>query len=125
MTRLNPALRTLVPAVDYLAPYRREVLGFMEAGAGAARKLEPDGTTTNTGTLAVLEDYHRRFDKNGFTDQGVNGAPYGWGRFYSDTTALAGDTGGIGVNPYPKPREPYAHFDGHYPRLNAAPPVTP
>jgi phospholipid/cholesterol/gamma-HCH transport system substrate-binding protein len=125
LTRLNPALRDLVPTVDYLAPYRHEVLGFMEAGAGAARKLDPDGTTSNSGTLAEIEDYKRRFDKNGFAEQGVNGAPYGWGRFFVDGTAIAGDNGGIGVNPYPKPQQPYAHFDGHYQRLLPAPPVAP
>jgi len=125
LDRLEPALRDLVPAVDYLAPYRREILGFMAAGAGAARKLQPDGTTINSGTLADLEDYKRRYDKNGFSDQGVNGAPYGWGRFFVDNTAIAGDVGGIGVNPYPKPRQPYAHFDGHYPRLAPEPPVKP
>jgi len=112
LARLDPALRDLVPTVGYLAPYRHEVLGFLEAGAGAARKLQPDGTTLNTATLADLEDYKRRYDKNGFTDQGVNGAPYGWGRFFVDNTAIAGDNGGLGVNPYPKPGQPYAHFDG-------------
>jgi ABC-type transporter Mla subunit MlaD len=125
LDRLEPALRDLVPSVGYLAPYRHEVLGFMEAGAGAARKLEPDGTTINSGTLADLEDYKNRFDKNGFSEQGVNGAPYGWGRFFVDGTAIAGGSSGIGVNPYPKPQQPYAHFDGHYPRLLPAPPPAP
>jgi hypothetical protein len=29
------------------------------------------------------------------------------------------------VNPYPRPRDPYAHFSGHYPRLLPEPPVAP
>ena len=123
--RLDPALRDLVPSLDYLAPYRREVLGFIGAGAGAARKLQPDGTTANQGTLADLKYYHDKFDKDGFTDQGVNGAPYGWGRFFVDNTASTDSGSGIGVNPYPKPQDPYSHFSGHYPRLEPEPPVAP
>jgi virulence factor Mce-like protein len=123
--RAEPALRDLVPSLSYLAPYRREVLGFIGAGAGAARRLMPDGTTRNTGTLADLEHYKKLYDKDGFTDQGVNGAPYGWGRFFVDNTAGTDKTGGIGVNPYPKPRDPYAHFSGHYQRLLPEPPVAP
>jgi hypothetical protein len=119
-------LRNVVPIVDYLAAYRLEVLGFLEAGAGAARRLKDDGTTTNVSTLASLEDYKRRYDKDGFTDQGVNGAPYAWGRFFVDSTAVAGaPTGGVGVNPYPEPKQPYVHFKGHYKRLLPEPPVAP
>jgi phospholipid/cholesterol/gamma-HCH transport system substrate-binding protein len=125
LDRLEPALRDLVPSLDYLGPYRHEILGFMEAGAGAARKLQPNGTTINSGTLADLEHYKALYDKNGFSEQGVNGAPYGWGRFFVDSAALAGGKSGIGVNPYPKPQQPYTHWDGHYPRLEPAPPVAP
>ena len=84
--RLEPALRDLVPTVGYLSPDRRELLGFLGAGAASPRKLNADGTTSNTGTLADLKHFKQLYDKDGFTDQGVNGAPFGCRSTSSSTT---------------------------------------
>jgi len=116
---LQSALRNAVPIVSHLAPYKREVLGFIASGEGI-RALRPDGTATS-GTLADAERYRP------FEAMGDPGAPYGWARFFVEGNpgALTGSGDGVGDNPYPTPGDPYSEWSGTYPRLLAEPAPAP
>jgi phospholipid/cholesterol/gamma-HCH transport system substrate-binding protein len=110
-------LRDLVPILRYTAPYGPSLVGFIASDA-AFRALSPTGYDqfATPATVAKMKP---------FTQGGVDGAPYVWGRFFGG--GLLGQLQGqqLGINPYPQPNQPNTPWSGGtYPRLEPeAPPA--
>ena len=91
-------------------------VGFLGLTAGV-HILTPQGTAAPPTFAQVLKI-------SSFTQLGVDGAPYGWFRFFLDRTpgTVLGNQTGVGDNPYPPPGQPNTPFSGTYRRLQPDPP---
>jgi virulence factor Mce-like protein len=114
---LQPSLQDLIPVIRYLAPYKREIVGFsMNTGAGA-HTWNGDGTIGNHPTPEF--DYKTGVHKFG-TLYGLS-----WPRFQvvvQSATALDKPDPGVSINPYAPPNSPAAAYKpGDYHRLQPYP----
>jgi hypothetical protein len=116
VSALQPALQDLIPVIQYMAPYKRELVGFVMNTGAATHRWNSNGTADNHPTVAEELPGDNKFGRlAGLT----------WPRFQiviQPATLLNQPDPTLSNNPYPSPNSPPAPFAfGDYHRLGPYP----
>jgi hypothetical protein len=115
VSALQPALQDLIPAIDYLAPYKRELVGFVAHTGAGTHLYTSNDVVQNHPTPAEAFLGHKYGTLSGLA----------WPRFQvvlQPLTLLDQPDPTVSNNPYPPPNSPAAPFaSGDYHRLEPYP----